>query len=287
MKKSVWKRLILSLFFINSVYACEIVDDLGNKIKLTHPAQRIISLAPDLTELLFAIGAGQHIIGVVQGSDYPLAAKNIPIVATYNSIEIEKILTLHPDLIVTWAETSYITQLKKLGLPVYLSRQKKLTDIANSMEKLGCLTGTEKIADPSAKQYLKRYQALRTHYANQKKVTVFYQVWSKPFITITKNSWINEVISLCGGINVFANLHGVAPSVDMEAVIVANPDIMIATDSLTNSLYPWHAWPELKAVRFQTMYSIHADLIERAGPRILEGVKEVCRVVSIARNKVV
>src|SRR6185437_7999029 len=133
----------LFLFFICSVFVCDVfscdivVDDVGNKITLSHPAERIISLAPDLTEILFFIGAGKQVIGVVSGSDYPLAAKNIPLIATFNSVEIEKIMALQPDLIVAWTETNYAVQLKKLGIPIYLSHQRKLMDVASTMRKLG------------------------------------------------------------------------------------------------------------------------------------------------------
>jgi iron complex transport system substrate-binding protein len=279
--------LLLFLFFTKPLLACEIVDDAGDKIKLAHPAQRLISLAPDLTEILFTIGAGPKIVGIVSGSDYPLDAQTIPIVATYNSIDTETILTLHPDLIVVWAETRYLAQLKKLGIPIYLSHQHTLTDVASTMKKLGCLAGTEKTANPSAEKYLKRYQALQARYAGQKKLTVFYQVWPRPLMTITKNSWINEVISLCGGMNVFEKLHGTAPEINVEAVIAANPDIIVGTYSAKEGLHQWQAWPELKAIKHKNIDFIHADLIERAGPRILDGAEEMCRIISIARKRVI
>jgi iron complex transport system substrate-binding protein len=279
--------LVLFLFLINPAFANDIVDDAGNKIKLTHPAQRVISLAPDLTEILFAIGAGTKIIGVVSGSDYPSAAKNIPVVASYNSIDIEKIRLLHPDFIVAWAETRYLTQLKKLKVPIYLSHQYKLMDVATTLQKLGSLLGTEKKANESAEKYLEQYQALKEKYANQKKLMVFYQVWPNPLMTITKNSWINEAISLCGGENIFANLYGVAPEVNVEAVIAANPDVIIGTDAANDGMRQWQAWHELNAIKNHNTYFIHADLIERAGPRILDGVLEVCQSLSLARKQVV
>jgi iron complex transport system substrate-binding protein len=275
--------ILLLLLFINPVFACDIIDDAGNRIQLTHPAKRVVSLSPDLTEIVFSIGAGSHIVGVVSGSDYPPLAKKIPIVASYNSIEIEKIAILHPDLILAWTETKYIAQLKKLGIPVYLSHPNRLTDVAMTMQKLGCLLGAAKTANALAEQYLQHYHTLQMRNAHQKKLTVFYELWPKPLITITKNSWINEIISICGGENIFANLHGAAPEIDIEAVITANPDIIIGTTK--DGLQQWQAWTELKAIHNQNTYCIHPDLIERAGPRLLDGVEEVCRFVSIARKR--
>jgi iron complex transport system substrate-binding protein len=273
--------VIFIVLSIQQVLACEVIDDTGHLVKLAHPAQRIISLAPDLTEIVFAAGAGDKIIGVVKGSDYPFDTKKIPIVATYNNIELEKILILHPDLIIAWSETSYLSQLKKLGIPVYLSHQRKLTDIANTLEKIGCLAATEEYADAAAKKYLERYHALQKKYAHQLTVTVFYQIWPKPLMTITKNSWINEVISLCGGKNIFADLRGVAPEVNIEAVIAANPDVIIGTRSADDPLArdplkQWQQWPQLAAVQNKHLVTINPNLIERASPRILEGVEEMC-----------
>jgi iron complex transport system substrate-binding protein len=257
--------------------AFAVIDDLGYAVNLPRPAQRIISLAPDLTEIIFAIGAGNKIVGVVSGSDYPSAAKNIAVVAGYNSVDAEAILLLHPDLIVAWADTNYVAQLKKLGIPVYLSQQRKLLDIAATMRKLGVLVGVQASANQTANNYLQRYTALQKKYAHLAPVTVFYQVWPQPLMTITKNSWINDVITLCGGRNIFADLHGVAPEVSIEAVIAANPDIIIGTtDAKQDWRRQWLAWPQLTAVKKLAVYSLNPDLINRAGPRVLAGAEEMC-----------
>lgn len=266
---------LLFLIRANLIWACEVIDDTGQIIRLQHPAQRIISLAPDLTEILFAAGAGNNIIGVVKDSDYPDATKKIPIIATYNSIDLEKIAIMHPDLIVAWTETSYLSPLKKLGIPIYLSHPRHLTDIADSMQRLGCLAGTEKQAGIAANQYLQRYHLLQKKYRSSKTVTVFYQVWPQPLMTITKNSWINEVISFCGGKNIFADLNGVAPEINIESVIVNNPDVIIGTRQ--DSLKQWQAWPQLTAVKTKRLLMINSDLIERASPRILNGIEEMCQ----------
>ena len=168
------KSLVTILFFwlvgiVCAAQACEVIDDTGRIVKLSQPAKRIISLAPDLTELLFAAGAGDRVIGVMRGSDYPLQVKKIPVVADFNHVDAEKILLLHPDLIVVWAEGSIPAQLKMLNIPVYLSRQKKLLDIPKTLQRFGCLAGTEKTANEVAEKFIRRYDALQKNILIRKK----------------------------------------------------------------------------------------------------------------------
>lgn len=250
------------------VFACTVTDDLGFTIQLKTPAKRIISLAPDLTEILFAVGAGNQIIGTVLGSDYPIEALRIPIVATDHSINAEAIVRLHPDLIVAWSETSLTPQLKKLGIPVYLSRPEHLSDIPKTIQRLSCLVGKEHDSQKIIAAFLRKEAQLKKNLIIKKPVTVFYQIWSYPLMTITKKSWINEVIALCGGRNIFAELKGTVASVDREAVLVANPDLIIVTQKKMVK-----EWPGRK-----TVY-LNPDLIDRAGPRIMNGVEKMCLII--------
>lgn len=272
--------LLFFLFFARVLHSCEVIDDEGNKITLPKPAMRIVSLAPDLTEILFAAGAGNRIVGVVQGSDYPPAAKKIPVVASYNQLNTEQLLALHPDLIVVWGEGILPVQIKKFSIPVFLSRQHVLQDIPQTLKRFGCLTGTHETADAAAHVFLNRYAKLKKQYSQQKKIRVFYQVWPEPLMTVTKHSWINEIILLCGGENVFADLAGAAPEVNVEAVIAANPDVIFATDQQQNWQKYWMKWQMISAVKRKNLFSVNADLIERAGPRILDGALQICRLVS-------
>ncbi len=282
--KNIAKGLLL--FLISTlVHAHTVTDDVGQQVVLKHPAQRIISLAPDLTELLFAAGAGDRIVGVMQGSDYPAAAKKIPRVANYQSVNIEAILALRADLIVVWTQGNLAEKLKRLGIPIYRSQQEKLTDIPATLKRLGYLAGTEKIANRAAEDFLQRYTQLQKTYANKKPLTVFYQVWMQPLITVSKSSWINEVISLCGGRNIFADLKGAAPAVNLEAVITANPDVIIGTDTPRDWQKIWRTWKQLNAVLNNHIYSVNPDWVERAGPRILDGVASICRDLALARGE--
>lgn len=281
-KKHLFKSLLLFLLTIvmaYPVYSCEVIDDSGKKIQLTHPANRIISLAPDLTEILFADGAGKKIVGVIQGSDYPASAKKIPVVASYHGVDAEAILALHPDLIVAWSEESFAPQLYKLGIPVYLSHQRKITDVPKTMQKLACLADTTQQSENAIQSFSKTYAQLQKKYSQRKTVSVFYQVWSAPLITITKKSWINDAITLCGAKNVFANLSGAAPEVNIEAVIKANPDVIIGANAIM-----WQKWSKLSAVKAKHIFSVNPDLIERASPRILQGVEQLCELIEVVRE---
>jgi iron complex transport system substrate-binding protein len=278
--------LISSVLLMSTTYACDVVDDAGNHLHFSQPAKRIISLAPDLTELLFAAGSGQAIVGVMQGSDYPIAAKKIPVVASYNAINSEVILTLHPDLVVAWeggSSAAQLQQFKTLGIPVFLSHQRDLTDIPNTLRKLGCLAGTAKIANKAAADFLQRYQDLQQRYSHKKILSVFYQMWPHPLITVNKDSWINQIIVLCGGKNIFANAHGVAPQVNMEAVLALNPEVILSTATAAHWKKVWEVWPQMSAVKKQAVYSIYPDWLERAGPRLLDGALAVCRDMDAAR----
>ena len=274
----VW-LFFIGCFIFSTGLACEVVDDTGQRVKLTHPARRIISLAPDLTENLFAIGAGDNIVGVMRGSDYPIAAQKIQIVASYNSVDAETILALHPDLIVAWSEERFAMQLKELGIPVYLSHPRQLVDIPVTLQKLGCLVGKEVAAKYAADNFSRRLENLQKKYTYKKKVSLFYQVWPKPLMTITKSSWIHDVVVLCGGKNLFENLKGAAPEIDLEAVVFANPDVIIGSD-----LSLWQEWPQMMAVKKQHLFSIDPDLIARASPRLLDGAEVMCKELNSVRN---
>lgn len=266
--------LLLGLLFYQA-HAYVVTDDAHELVILKTPAKRIISLAPDLTEILFAIGAAPQIIGVVQGSDYPDAAKKIPVVARFDSLDVESIVALHPDLIVAWAggmSPAKIHQLKSLHVPIYLSAQHFLKDIPVTMQRLGDLTGHEKKAKAIAEAFTREYKNLQQTYSHRSPMTVFYELGNHPLMTVTKRSWINEAITVCGGKNIFADLPGVALAVDREAVMVANPEVIVGNVTKQE----WKNKPNV--------FSIHPDWIERAGPRILLGVKEMCVCINQARK---
>ncbi|PHV11523.1 cobalamin-binding protein [Chitinimonas sp. BJB300] len=265
-------------------------DDQGRTVRLGKPAQRIISLAPHLTEDLFAIGAGPNIVGVSSYSDYPAAAKKIPEIGSYNHFDLEQIRTLKPDLIVAWPggnPARQLTQLESLGIAIYYDDPKKLTDIPHVLERLGVLTGRTNIAEQAAAQLRTRTATLAKYHAGKRPVRVFYQVWDRPLMTINGEQAISDVMRLCGAVNVFAELPSRAPTVDEEAVLVANPDLIATSGDSTAKntwLQRWARFPRLKAVARNQLYMLPPDLLSRMGPRLVDGAEALCAAVDKARQ---
>ncbi|MGQ5522193.1 cobalamin-binding protein [Chitinimonas sp. PSY-7] len=282
--------VLLSLLLGTAHAAVSVQDDHGRTVRLNKPAQRIISLAPHLTEDLFAIGAGPNIVGVTSYSDYPAAAKQIPQVGSYNSFDLEQIRALKPDLIVAWPSGNpvrQLAQLESLGIALYYDDPKKLTDIPHVLERLGVLTGQTNVANQAATRLRDRTAALAQHHAGKRAVRVFYQVWDRPLMTINGEQVVSDVMRLCGAVNVFAELPSRAPTVDEEAVLKANPELIATSGDSTAKndwLQRWARFPRLKAVANQQLYMLPPDLLSRMGPRLVEGAEALCAAVDKARQ---
>ena len=265
-----------------------VTDDDGQKVTLPAPAKRVISLAPHVTELVFAAGGGKQLIGVDENSDYPAAAKSIAKVGSFRGIDMERIIAAKPDLLIVWLHGPAARQLeplKKLGIPLFYSEPKRMADIPSSLRRLGTLMGTAPAAEQAAQKYETDLAALRTQYAGKTKLRVFYQVWHKPLYTLSKQHIVSDAITLCGGINIFADLPLVAPVVTDEAVIAANPQVMLAAgmnkqDDLQSR---WHQLPVITAVKNKQLYQIDGDILNRPTPRFLQGTRAVCDSLEKAR----
>lgn len=260
-------------------FAITVVDDTRQAIVLNKPAQRIVSLAPNLTELIYAAGAGRYLIGVDVASDYPAAVKDLPIVSNYQQLNLEAIVALQPDLIVAWVggnSPATLLQLQRLGYPVFWVNTDSIQSIPNLIKRLGQLAATTTIARQRAKKFQQQYYQLKQDYAGQRSQRIFYQLWSQPLMTVGADSIINQVINLCGGKNIFANIHTAAATINIEAVIVRNPQIIISSQSVAAQ---WQPWLNIAAVKKQRFVVIHADLLQRYGPRLLQGVRLMCEAI--------
>ena len=285
--------LLFSLFFGSPVQAGEIQvrDDMGRSITLSAPAKRVVSLAPHVTELLFAAGAGDALVGVVSYSTYPPEAARLPVIGSHERLNLEAILALKPDLLVAWKSGNVHTQVEqlgKLGIPVFYSEPRELDDIASNLERLGMLAGTSITAGVAARNFRQRLHNLAENYARQLPIRTFYQIWHQPLMTINGEHLISQVITLCGGHNVFASLETLAPTVDREAVLHANPQVIIASGMAKQQpewLEEWKQWPQLSAVRFDQLHFIEPDLIQRHTPRILDGADIMCEQLAEARDR--
>ncbi|TAL54492.1 MAG: cobalamin-binding protein [Pandoraea sp.] len=275
--------------------AVSVIDDSGARVTLAHPAQRIVSLAPHATELLYAAGGGARIVGAVTYSDYPPQARQIPRVGDSGALDLERIAALKPDLLVVWLHGNaqrQIDKLRQLGIPMFYSEPRRLTDIPGEIERLGHLLGTSAVATRAAVRFRSRYDALQRTYAGRVPVSVFFQVWQNPLMTINGSQMVSDVIRLCGGRNVFADLEPLVPTVSTEAVLAANPQAMFTAtagatpaDRPLANLVMWRRWPQLSAVAYHNLFSIDGDLIDRPGPRVLQGAQIMCRDLDQARQR--
>ncbi len=267
-----------------------VVDDEGLQVRLPQAARRIVSLAPHVTETLFDVGAGSFIVGTVDASDYPEAAKRIPRIGDYSALDLERIAALKPDLIVSWLHGNserQLAQIQALGIPVYHSEPRTLAAISKSLLDMGRLAGTGRVARRAAAAYEARLAGLRAKYAHRSVVSVFYQAWRNPLMTVNGRQIISDAIRLCGGRNVFANASELVPSVDPEAVVAVDPDAIVtaAPEEDRGVLEDWRRFPSLRAVRDANLLVVNTETLARQSPRILDGAEMLCERLDRARAR--
>ncbi len=269
--------------------AFSVIDDSGHTVMLAQPAKRIISLAPHATELLFAAGASAAIVGVSEYSDYPTAAKHIASVGGAAAFDLERIISLKPDLVIVWGSgnsAAQITRLRELPIPIFDSDPRDYAAVASSLERLATLAGTTNVGRDAASAFRRRLANLTATYRQRSVVRVFYQIWQAPLMTLNGTHIASQAITLCGGKNIFAQLPQIAPVVSTEAVLQANPEVILTGSSdTTAALAGWRRFPTLRAVRAHNLLTVNADLLSRAGPRVLDGTEQVCRALDGARSR--
>jgi iron complex transport system substrate-binding protein len=252
-------------------------------------ATRIVSLSPHITELVFAAGAGEQLVGVVEYSDFPLAAAELPRVGDAFRVDYEVISLLQPDLVLAWESgnpVEIVERLRELGYRVVETEPQGLESVAAQLQLIGELAGTSDYADQAAATLRKRIAELGRNSGESEPLSVFWQISADPYFTVTDRHIINEVIELCGGRNVFADVSGVAPTVTLEAVLAERPDVIIASVAPADEAWKegWQRWSQLPAVQQKHLYGVDPDLISRAGPRIVDGAAQVCAALEAARG---
>ncbi|MGE5472272.1 MAG: cobalamin-binding protein [Bacteroidota bacterium] len=266
-------------------------DDSGAEVHLKTAARRIVTLAPHSAESLFAAGAGAYLVGTVDYSDYPPAAKKVPRVGGYSRIDLEAVVALKPDLVIAWQSgnpAAQVDKLRALGLTVFITQPNRMADVATQLEQLGQLAGTEAVAQPAADRFRQRLEKLRIANAGKPKVRTFYQIWKNPLMTVGGQQIISDAMQLCGGDNVFGRLAQMAPTVSVEAVLDADPEAIIATgmgDARPEWLDDWGKWMRLTAVKRGNLFHINPDIMQRHTPRILEGAEQLCAALDTARSR--
>ena len=271
--------------------AVSVVDDAGNRITLQQPARRIISMSPHVTELLFAVGGGSRIVGAMNFSDYPEAAKRIPLIGSNSQIDMERAVALKPDLLIVWKSGNtarQLEQLRQLGVPVFFSEPRKLDDVATSLTRFGQLLGTEAAAKQAAAAYRAQIAALAARHSKRPTVRVFYQVWDKPVYTLSGDHMVSDAIRLCGGENIFAGLKVKAPSVSIEAVLQANPEAIFGDEQHgpdDAGITIWKPYKTMAAVARGNLFMLNSELLTRSGPRLPQGVAQLCERLETARQR--
>lgn len=267
------------------------VDDRGREVCLHASANRIATLSPGATELTYAAGAGGQVVAVVSYSDYPPEAQDVVSVGSHTRIDLEALVGLAPDLVIGWVTGNPAEQmetLEALGMPVFYIEPRSVEEVAHTIERLARLAGTEPTGQQAASQFRDGMAALTARYSERDPVPTFYQVWDEPLMGVSDEHLIGQVVQLCGGENVFGDQHRLVPRLDDEAVLVANPEAIIAGgmgEENRDWLTHWEQYPNLAAVAADNLYFVPPSLIQRPTPRLMEGAQILCDKLEQTRQK--
>ena len=280
-------KLPLALLFLSVIavpaQAITVQDFSGREVTLDQPAKRIVALAPHIVENLYSAGAGDKLVGVVSYSDFPDEAKNVPEVGTYNAFSLEQVLALNPDLVVMWGSGNGMQTLstfEALGIPVYVSELRQLSDVPKSIRNLSQLAGTPAIGEAEASRIETELNALHRRYGEKRSLSVLYQIWNDPLQTVNGEHLISEIISLCGGYNIFGDARSLAPRVSIESVLLRDPDAIVASgmgEARPEWLDQWRAYPSLTAVADEALFFVNPDHLQRPSARIVLGARSLCQ----------
>lgn len=279
-------RAALILLTLHSLGACSEAPPTEHK---GGTYQRVVTLAPNLTELVFAAGAGSSLIGVSAYSDYPLAALELPIVGDAFMIDQEQLAILEPDLLLVWQSGTpahVVDELHRAGFNVEVIRTSSLADVASAIRRIGILTGHTDDAEAAVSAYERGLESIGGNRNQLTDIRVFYQVSQRPLFTVNGNHYVSELIALCGGSNVFADLDELAPTIDVESVVERDPEVLLAsTDAGENAFAEWRRWPHMAANETGSQFLMPADAIGRATPRLLQAGEAVCDALAEARRR--
>ena len=280
-------KLPLALLFLSVIavpaQAITVLDFSGREVTLDQSAKRIVALAPHIVENLYSAGAGDKLVGVVSYSNFPDEAKNVPEVGTYNAFSLEQVLALNPDLVVMWGSGNGMQTLSKfeaLGIPVYVSELRQLSDVPKSIRNLSQLAGTPAIGEAEASRIETELNALHRRYGEKRSLSVLYQIWNDPLQTVNGEHLISEIISLCGGYNIFGDARSLAPRVSIESVLLRDPDAIVASgmgEARPEWLDQWRAYPSLTAVADEALFFVNPDHLQRPSARIVLGAQSLCQ----------
>lgn len=275
------------LLFFFKAYADEYIDETGRKVNIPPSPKRIVSLAPSITETLFALGLDEKIVGVTTFSDYPEAARSKPRVGSYVSISLEKVVSLSPDLIIGTADGNKIEtveQLERVGFPVYMINPTNLDEIFKMVLDIGRVTGKENEAKKLVYNLRERVRIVVSQTADLKKPKVFFQIGIDPIVTVGSNTLHNELITLAGGINISGNETTKYPRYSIEEIIVRQPEIIIVSSMKRGGNFKrvsnkWKRWEDIPAIKDNRIHIFNTDLTDHPSPRIVDGLEEITKII--------
>ncbi len=263
-------------------------DDTGHTVTLPAIPTRIISLAPGATEMLFAAGAGKHVIATVEYSDEPAAAKQVPRIGDVVAIDMEKLVALRPEVAVVWpggGNPAQIEEISRMGIPLYRQQVNTLADLAGSLRRLGALAGTSESAEKAARDVELRLATLEHTYDKGRHPSVLLEVWNHPIYTVGGTHLMSDALKICGARNVFGDLRDLGPAIDVEAVVARNPDIIVAAappGAGPDWLADWKRFTTLRAVRAGNLIAFEDQRLTRLGPSVVDATESLCKVLATA-----
>ena len=269
--------------------ALRIVDDTGHEVVLAQPARRIVSLAPHLTELVYAAGAGDQLVAVGKYSDFPPEALSKPVISDAFAVNYEALEQLKPDLVLMWGSGTperTKSKLRTLGVPVYEIEVRSVDELAGTLRNIGRLAGTESVAQARAQAIEHDWAALKSTYSGRRPVRVFFQLWDAPLMTLSGQHLISSAIAACGGANVFGEVPTLTATVSWEAAVKRDPELVLTAGSPGEPAKPgrWAEFPQVSATRRGEFGRIEGNLIARSGPRFVDGARELCEAIDRARQ---
>lgn len=271
----------------SDTHALQASDDRGVTISLGQPVERIVALAPHLTEITFAAGAGAKLAGVSSFSRHPAEAERLPVVASHGRVDIERLIALRPDLVLAWQSGNsplQIDRLERIGIRVFVTEARALADIPRLVRVVGVLAGSVEVAETRARQFENEIADLRKRYAGERRVAVFLEIWHRPLLTVNGGHLISDALRLCGGRNVFAAAKTLTPLVSREQILDARPEAIVTGGFGSEALQTWRGLDLVPAVRSGRIYAIDPDWLHAQGPHVLEGVRALCGRLELARN---
>ena len=255
---------------------------------MAQPARRIVSLAPFITELLFDAGAGARVVGVSRFSDYPDAARALPVIGDAARLDLERIAALRPDLVIAWTSgtpAAATARLEAMGLRVVVLDPRRLSDIPETLRALGRLAGTSPVADRAARDFDVQVERLRARYSRRRPVPAFVEIATQPLLTLNDRHLVSDVLRLCGGRNVFGALPLLVVHIGWEDVLRADPAaVFIASEDAADALAVWRRYPALRAVARKHVFVLKPETIVQQTPRVLQGAESICRALEQVRD---